>query len=105
MPTVVKWTKNFILLCMLVCGIYIYVLNGRNPESAQMILQTQLKIIIKGNGRLGKLSIDTLDLSVMNKTAADLKANGKKPGSIHNLLGYCQGRDAEVLFRINYSIH
>ena len=49
-----------------------------------MILQTRLK---KGNDRLGKLAIDMLGLSMMKKMAADLKAKGKKHGSICSLLG------------------
>ena len=31
--------------------------------------------------------MDTLDLSMMKKTAADSKAKGKEPGSTHDLLG------------------
>ena len=34
----------------------------------------------KGNGHIGKLAIDTLDLSMMKKMAADLKAKGKQLG-------------------------
>ena len=41
----------------------------------------------KGNGRLGKLAIDTLDSSLMKETAADSKAKRKKPGSTCGLLG------------------
>ena len=47
---------------------------------------------LKGNGRLGLLAIVMLDLSMMKKTAADLKAKRrkkrrKKPGSARDLLG------------------
>ena len=38
-------------------------------------------------GRLGKPAIDTLNLSMMMKTAEDLKAKGKKLGSTRGLLG------------------
>ena len=55
-----------------------------NLDSARKILRTQLKI---ENDFLGKLAIDTLDLSMMKKTAADSKAKGRKPGSTHGLLG------------------
>ena len=48
------------------------------PESAQQILQSQLQ---NGNSCLGKLAIDTLDLLTMKKTAVELMANEKKPGS------------------------
>ena len=46
-------------------------------------LQSRLK---KGNGRLGKATLFTLDSS-MKKMAADSKAKGKKPGSTHGQLG------------------
>ena len=62
---------------------YIYVPYIHNPERAQKILWTRLK---KGNGRLGKPAIDTLDSSMVKKTAADSKAKGKKPGSTSSLL-------------------
>ena len=72
--------ENFVLLCMPLCGVpYIH-----DQESARKILRTQLK---KGNGRLEKSSLDTLDSSMMKKTAADLKAKGKKQGSTSILLG------------------
>ena len=61
-----------------------YVLYIHNPESARKILRTRLK---KGNGRLGKQAINTLDSSIVKKKAADLKAEGKKPGSTRGLLG------------------
>ena len=50
--------------------------------------------------------MDTLDLS-MEKTASDSKAKGKKPGSTHAayVVNSCQGKDAGVLFGLNYSIH
>ena len=51
-----------------------------NPVSAQKILRTRL------NSRLGKLTVDVLDSS-MKKMAAYSKAEGKKPGSTHDLLG------------------
>ena len=41
----------------------------------------------KGNGHLGKIAIDTLDSSMVKKTAADSKAKGNKPGSTCGLLG------------------
>ena len=40
-----------------------------------------------GNGRRGKLAIDTLDSSMMKKTAADSKTKGSKPESTRDLLG------------------
>ena len=76
--------EDFVLLCMPVCSIYIYVPYIHNPESTRKILRTQLK---KGNGRLGKPAIDVLDSSLMKKMAADLKAKGKKHGSTFSLLG------------------
>ena len=72
------WMENFILPRMW-CMLYVH-----NPESAWKILPTRLK---KGNGLLGKPSIDMLDSSMMKKTAADLKAKGKKSGSTRSLLG------------------
>ena len=62
-----------------ICGLYVH-----NPERTQKILRTQFKI---GNGRLGKLTIDTLDSSMMKKTPTDSKVNGKKPGPTRGLLG------------------
>ena len=35
-----------------------------------------MSLLKKGNGCHGKLAIDTLDSSMMKKTAADLKAKG-----------------------------
>ena len=55
--------------------VHMYVPYIYNPESAWKILQTRLK---KRNGHLGKLAIDTLDPSMIKKTAADSKAKGKK---------------------------
>ena len=50
--------------------IYIfYVPYIHNPESARIILLSQLK---KENVCLGKLAIDTLDFSMMKKMAANL---------------------------------
>ena len=47
-----------------------------------------------------------LDSSMMNIMAAYLKAKGMKPGFTCSLLvNSCQGMDAGVLFRLNYSIH
>ena len=43
--------------------------------------------LIKGSGSLEKLAIDTLNSSSVKKTAADLKAKGKKPVSTHGSLG------------------
>ena len=54
----------------------------------------------KGNGRLEKHAIDTPD----SKTAADSKAKGKK-GYTHVMLGWCQGKEARILRRLNYSIY
>ena len=42
-PSVGMWMKNFVLLCMAICGIYIYVPYTHNPESARKILWTQLR--------------------------------------------------------------
>ena len=83
---------------------YIYICAYvHNLGSARKILWTQLR---KENGHLGKLAIDTLASSMMKKTPADLKAKGKKPGSTRACLdSSCLGKDAGVLFRINYSIH
>ena len=72
---------NHVYVYIYICLSLPYVLN---PGSAPKILRTQLG---KGNGRLGKLAIDTLDLSMIKKTAADSKAKGKKPGSTRGLLG------------------
>ena len=55
----------------------------QNPESTRMILRTLLE---KGNGCHGKPA-RYARFSMMKKTAADLKAKGKKPGSTHGLLG------------------
>ena len=63
---------------------HIYVPYVHNPESARKILQIQLK---KGYGCLGKLTIETLDMSMIKKMAADLKTKGKKPVSTCGLLG------------------
>ena len=53
-----------------------------------------------------KPAIVTLDSSMMKKTAAYSKAKGKKPGSTCAIMVIsCQGKDAGVLFRLNYSIH
>ena len=54
---------------------YIYVPYVDNSESTQKIYGLDLK---RGNGRLGKLAIDTLDSLLMKKMAADSKAKGKK---------------------------
>ena len=47
---------------------------NRRVESTLNILRTRLN---KGNGRLGKPAIDTLDSSMIKKMAADSKAKGK----------------------------
>ena len=42
----------------------------------------------------------------MKKTVADLKAKGKKLDiRVARLVNSCQGKDAGILFRLNYSIH
>ena len=66
------------LVYILICGACSY------QESTWKNLQTRLK---KGNGRLGKLDIDTLDSSMMKKMATDLKTKGKKPGYTSKLRG------------------
>ena len=43
--------------------------------------------IRKGNGCLGQRVMNTLDSSMMMKTAVDSKSNGKKPGSTCDLRG------------------
>ena len=49
--------------------------------------------------------MDTLDLSVMKKTAADLNSKGKKPVYTYDLqVNNCQGKVAGVLFGQNYLI-
>ena len=123
----VGW-RNFVLLhmptcvciyiCMCVCVPY-----AHNPESAWKILWPRLPIhgaliLFKREvcpcrrqprkWPLGKLAVDTLDLSMMMKTAADSKAKGKKRGStiqVACLVTCCQGKDAGDLFRLNYSIN
>ena len=74
--------------------IYIYVPYVHNPESTLKIFLTQLK---KGNGRLGKLTMNTVDSSMMKKTVVDSKTKGRKPGSTCGLLdNSCQGKDTGV---------
>ena len=88
--------ENFLLPHMPVCSIYMCCMFiTQRVESAWKILRTRLK---KGNGRLGKLAIDTLDSSMMKKTAADSKAKGKKPGSTHGLLGLIAVRERMLEF-------
>ena len=63
----------------------LYVLSVQNPESTRKVLQTQLK---KGNSRLEELAMDTLDLSMMKKMAADLEVQKKETWSYsYNLRG------------------
>ena len=62
-------------------------------ERSERFYRLDLK---KGNSRRGKLAIDTLDSSMMKKTAADSKAKGKKPGShAACLVNSCQGKEAK----------
>ena len=65
-----RWMENSVLLCIAVCGVCIHIYEPyvHYLESARKILRTQLK---NRNGCLGKYAIDTLDLSMMKKTAAD----------------------------------
>ena len=55
------------------------------------------------NGRLGKPAIDR---SIHEETAVDLKAKERNL-DLHApcLVNSCQGKDAVVLFRLNYSNH
>ena len=67
-------------------------------------LQTRPK---KGNSCLEKPAIDVLDSSLMKKTAANSKTKGDKktldPHAIF-VINSCQGKDAGIVFRLNYSI-
>ena len=58
--------------------------------------------VMKGNGRLRKLAIDT----PMKKTPADSKAKERNL-DLHTacLVNSCQGKDAGDLFILNHSIH
>ena len=74
---------NFLLPRMAVGSIYIYLYVAahiHNKESTWKILRTRLN--------LGKLTMDTLDSSMMKKMVADSKVRGKKIGSTRSLLGY-----------------
>ena len=55
-PSVWKWMENFILPCIPICGIhmYVYMPYVHNSESVRKTLHTQIE---KGNGRLGKLAM------------------------------------------------
>ena len=66
-----------------------------------MILRTQLR---NRNGHLGKLAIDTLDSSMMKKTAADSKAKGKNTELWSAWLIAVWKRMLEF-YRLNHSIH
>ena len=68
---------NFVLPRMAVSGLYIslYVPYVHNPERTWKILRIRLKI---GNGRLGKLAMNTLDSPIMKKMAAYLNPMERK---------------------------
>ena len=93
-PSVGRWMENFD--CRAWPYIYVYI---HNPERTQKMLWTPC-------GRLGKPAIDTLESSMMKKMATDSKAKGKK-WDLHMacLVNSCQGKNAGVLFRLNYLIH
>ena len=56
--------------------------------------------------RLKKEMVVLENLHTLDSTAADSNAKGKKAGSTTACtVNSCQGKDAGVLFRLNYSIH
>ena len=57
----------------------------------------------KGNGRLGKLAIDTLRHEEIGCTRRTMERNLDLLTIC--LFNSCQGKDAGVIFRLNYSIH
>ena len=67
--------ESFALLCMAVCGIYMC-----RKSIAQRVHGRfyGLDFLKRGNGRHGKLAMDTLDLSTMKKMAVVSNSKGKK---------------------------
>ena len=81
---------------MAVCGVYIVCRIFTTPSVHGSVYGLNL---LKGNFRLGKVAMDTLHLSVMKKTAADLKSKGKKQYThATRVINSCQGKVAGVLF-------
>ena len=94
--------------------IYICVSYVHNPGVPGRFIDSTKK----GNGRLGKpaidtldssmmekmaadsKAIDTLDSSMMEKMAADLKAKGRKPGSTRGLLASTHSLSLSGLFLV-----
>ena len=71
---------------------YVYIL-----ECICKILWTRLK---KGNGRLGKLAMDTLHSSLIKKTAANSMTKEMMILDAHTtcMINCCQGKVAEIFF-------
>ena len=86
------------------CPYVVYICAVRSYWGrARKILQTLLK---RGNSRLGKLAIDTLDSSMMRKRLLILRSM-ERIMDLHVvcLRNSCQGIDTGILFKLNYSIH
>ena len=82
--------------------IYLYVANIHELENAWKILWTQLK---KRKWSSWKTRRYARFVSA-EENGAYSKTIGKRPGSTCAcLVNSCQGKDAGVLFRQNYSIH
>ena len=75
--------ENFILPCMTIYGIYMYVPNVHNPASARRILRIQLNsemVVMETIHRYARYINE-------EEMAVDLKAKGRKSGSTCDLLG------------------
>ena len=96
-----RWMEK--IICMHAHMRYIYIcMHVHNPESAR-IITARLK---KWNGRLGILVKDTLDPSNGRKRLQIWRPKERNL-ELHAtcLVNSYQGKDAGVLFRLNYPIH